>query len=70
MPDSTFARLREFRLSRNFTLQHLADLLGVKLNTLARWERGELAANTKLLALALDTLEIRYQKPENISKKD
>lgn len=63
--EQTAERLREFRTSRNFTLAELADLLGVKLNTLARWEKAKLNINIKLLNLALDTLEVRYKNPEN-----
>lgn len=33
--------LRMFREQRDMTQQQLADWLGVKANTVARWERGE-----------------------------
>ncbi len=52
--------LRKRRLAMGMTQRDLAGELGVSLNTLARWERGELEVqHPQMLSLALD--EIRSQ---------
>jgi transcriptional regulator with XRE-family HTH domain len=38
----TGAQLRRLRLKRELTQLQLAERLGVRANTVARWERGEL----------------------------
>jgi transcriptional regulator with XRE-family HTH domain len=52
----TGAKVREQRLALGLTQQGLADILGVSRNTVARWEREEMAIPS-FLHLALKTVE-------------
>ena len=52
----TGKQLRDFRRGVELTQAQLAALLGVTGNTLARWERGEMAPPGHLLPLALTAL--------------
>jgi transcriptional regulator with XRE-family HTH domain len=51
--------LKERRLALGLTQARLAEILDVKPNTVARWERGILVV-PKYIALAIETVE-RYQ---------
>ena len=62
------AKLRERRLALGFTQQQLADKLDVSRNTVARWERDEMAI-PGFLNLALKTLECEAAKANNGSGK-
>lgn len=55
------AKLRERRLALGLTQQALADKLDVSRNTVARWEREEMAI-PGFLNLALKTLECEAAK--------
>lgn len=55
------AKLRERRLAMALTQQGLASKLKVSRNTVARWERGEMAI-PGFLHLALKTLECEAAK--------
>lgn len=55
------AKLREQRLDLGFTQQELASKLKVSRNTVARWERDEMAI-PGFLHLALRTLECEAAK--------
>ena len=55
------AKLREWRLAQVLTQQELADKLQVSRNTVARWERDEMAI-PGFLHLALKTLECEAVK--------
>jgi transcriptional regulator with XRE-family HTH domain len=55
------AKLRERRLALGLTQQALADKLEVSRNTVARWERDELA-NPGFLDLALKWIEYEAAK--------
>ena len=67
----TILRLKAFRESRGFSQTELAEIIGVDHNSIYRWESGlRSPRDLKILELAIDTLEIRYKKPENFSKND
>jgi DNA-binding transcriptional regulator YiaG len=52
--------LQAARQALNLSQVKLGEILGVSGNTVARWERGELAIqHPKMLALALKALEPR-----------
>ena len=53
--------LRERRLALGLTQARLAEILDVKPNTVARWERGILVV-PKYIALAIETVEREYKK--------
>jgi transcriptional regulator with XRE-family HTH domain len=55
------AKLRERRLALGLTQQELADKLEVSRNTVARWERDEMA-NPGFLDLALKWIESEAAK--------
>src|SRR5262245_49744054 len=58
-PTMDNAALREWRLTHGLSQDELANLLDVPTNTLARWERGELAIrHPRILALALHALAL------------
>jgi DNA-binding transcriptional regulator YiaG len=57
----TGANLRERRLALGLTQQGLADKLEVSRNTVARWERDEMAI-PGFLHLALNTIECESAK--------
>lgn len=58
------ADLREYRERLGMTQEELADKLEIPRNTIARWERGELAIEkTRLLELALSALSGLPKKP-------
>lgn len=58
------ADLRDFRERLGMTQEMLADLLEIPRNTIARWERDELAIEKlRLLELALASLINRAPKP-------
>jgi transcriptional regulator with XRE-family HTH domain len=58
------AKLRERRLALGLTQQGLASKLQVSRNTVARWERDEMAI-PGFLHLALNTLECEAAKATN-----
>jgi transcriptional regulator with XRE-family HTH domain len=62
------AKLRERRLALGLTQQGLADKLEVSRNTVARWERDEMAI-PGFLHLALKTLECEATKAGKSSGK-
>jgi len=62
------AKLRERRLAMGLTQQGLAGKLKVSRNTVARWERDEMA-NPGFRPLALKTLEYEAAKAGNNSGK-
>ncbi|HEX8127505.1 MAG TPA: helix-turn-helix domain-containing protein [Pyrinomonadaceae bacterium] len=53
--------LRERRIALGLTQARLAEILDVKPNTVARWERGILVV-PKYIALAIETVEREYKK--------
>jgi transcriptional regulator with XRE-family HTH domain len=55
------SELRERRLALGLTQARLAEILDVKPNTVARWERGILVV-PKYIALAIKTVEREYKK--------
>ena len=55
------AKLRERRLALGWTQQALADKLKVTQNTVARWEREEMAI-PGFLNLALNWIELEAEK--------
>jgi transcriptional regulator with XRE-family HTH domain len=59
-------KLRERRQALGLTQQRLADRLGVSRNTVARWEREEMAI-PGFLGLALKTIE--REKPRKKKTK-
>jgi transcriptional regulator with XRE-family HTH domain len=61
------AKLRERRLALGLTQQALADKLEVTQNTVARWERDEMA-NPGFLHLALKWIEYEAAKGTSKSK--
>lgn len=62
------AKLRERRLALGLTQQGLANKLKVSRNTVARWERDEMAI-PGFLHLALKTLECEAAKATKPSSK-
>lgn len=54
--------LHDFRTCRGMTQQQMADWLGVKSNTVARWERGERSL-PPLLGLVLALWEEIESRP-------
>jgi transcriptional regulator with XRE-family HTH domain len=54
-------KLREKRLAMKLTQEKLAEILSVRTNTVARWERGILAVPTTV-ALAMEAVEIKFKK--------
>jgi transcriptional regulator with XRE-family HTH domain len=53
--------LKEKRIALGLTQAQLAEILGVKPNTVARWERGLLAV-PRTVELAMETVERIYKK--------
>lgn len=53
--------LKEKREKLELTQTELAEILGVKMNTVYRWESGILAV-PKSIELAMKTVEREYQK--------
>ena len=53
--------LKEKRLALKLTQAQLAEILEVKPNTVARWERGLLAV-PRTVELAMETVERMYKK--------
>lgn len=59
--------LREWRQLHLVSQGQLAALLDVPINTVARWERGEVAIrHPRILALALHALANRMSEPATI----
>jgi transcriptional regulator with XRE-family HTH domain len=54
-------RLKEKRIALGFTQTQLAEILDVKPNTVARWERGLLPV-PRTVELAMETVERIYKK--------
>lgn len=52
--------LKEKRENLGFTQTELADILGVKMNTVYRWESGILTV-PKSIELAMETVERKYK---------
>ncbi|MBA2733851.1 MAG: helix-turn-helix domain-containing protein [Acidobacteria bacterium] len=53
--------MRDKRIALGLTQAQLADILDVKPNTVARWERGLLAV-PRTVELAMETIERIYKK--------
>lgn len=53
--------LKERRIALGLTQVQLAEILGVKPNTVARWERGLLAV-PRTVELAMETVERIYKR--------
>ncbi len=62
--------LKEKREKLELTQTELADILGVKMNTVYRWESGILSV-PQSIELAMETVERRYENKDakNISSK-
>lgn len=57
------AYIRGWRVAMEWSQQRLAERLGVTVNTLARWERGDLTVRHQpMLALALERLALEGGK--------
>lgn len=54
-------KLKEKRIALGLTQAQLAEILDVKPNTVARWERGLLSV-PRTVELAMETIERRYKK--------
>jgi transcriptional regulator with XRE-family HTH domain len=54
-------KLKEKRIVLGLTQAQLAEILDVKPNTVARWERGLLAV-PRTVELAMETVERMYKK--------
>jgi transcriptional regulator with XRE-family HTH domain len=54
-------KLKEKRTALGLTQAQLAEILDVKSNTVARWERGLLPV-PRTVALAMETVERMYKK--------
>ncbi len=54
-------KLREKRIALGLTQVQLAEILEVKPNTVARWERGLLSV-PRTVKLAMETVERLYKK--------
>ena len=61
------ATLRERRKALGLTQQALGDILGVAQNSVARWEREEMAIPT-FLHLALNWIELEAEKAASKSE--
>ena len=62
---SNGAELAKFRAQLGLTQERLAEMLEVPRNTIARWERGELAIEkSRMLALALAAIAGAERKPQ------
>ncbi len=59
--------LKAKRESLGLTQTELADILGVKMNTVYRWESGILSVPTSI-ELAMETVERKYRKTTTIRK--
>ena len=58
--------LRKRRLALEMTQRDLAGELGVPMNTLARWERGELEVqHPQMLSLALDAVRSQWEDADD-----
>lgn len=58
-PDMTGPDLRVWRLAMGMTQAELAEALGVRENTVSRWERDAMAiANPRMLRLALEAIAV------------
>lgn len=53
--------MKEKRIALGLTQAQLAEILDVKPNTVARWERGLLAV-PRTVELAMETVERMYKK--------
>jgi transcriptional regulator with XRE-family HTH domain len=62
MSGMTGEGLKEKRTVLGLTQAQLAEILEVKPNTVARWERGILSV-PKAIELALETVERNHKKP-------
>lgn len=51
-------RLREMRMKRSFTQQHMADVLCISLNSYQKYEQGERSPSYDLLVKIGDTLDV------------
>lgn len=61
----TAQELKVARADLELSQRELAELLGVPSNTLARWERGELAiAQPTILSLALSEIRRRVRRAD------
>jgi DNA-binding transcriptional regulator YiaG len=52
-------KIKTIRKRLGLTQAKLAERLGVCKNTVARWERGELSPNSKMISLALFALDVK-----------
>ena len=62
------ARLKRIRTKLNLSQAKFAEVLGVRTNTVARWERGDLVP-PKVAELAAEYLLITYKSGKGDKKK-
>ena len=62
-------RLKKARARLGWTQEQLAARLGVAGNTVARWERGEVSPNERVVLLALDNVIAQACLPRSARRR-
>jgi transcriptional regulator with XRE-family HTH domain len=66
--------IRKFRLKKGLTQQQLAELIGVKHNSISDWEKGNIKPNPVKVELLMGALEVSandllgWNNPEQLQK--